>query len=90
MPTVVEAGFPEAEDHASFMIAAPTGTPGAVVQSLNSEVNRLMKTPEVGARLDAMVLVPIFNTPEEFAARLKVEREKWAAHIRRLGVKADE
>ncbi len=53
-------------------------------------MNRLMKTPEVAARLDALVLVPIFNTPEEFAARLKGERGKWAAHIRRLGVKADE
>ncbi len=90
VPTVVEAGFPEAEVHASFMVAAPTGTPGAIIQRLNSEVNRLMKTPEVAARLDALVLVPIFNTPEEFAIRLRKEREKWAAHIRRLGVKADE
>ena len=90
VPTVVEAGFPEAEVHASFMVAAPAGTPGAIIGRLNSEINRLMKTPEVAARLDAMVLVPIFNTPEEFASRLKGEREKWAAHIRRLGVKADE
>jgi tripartite-type tricarboxylate transporter receptor subunit TctC len=90
VPTVVEAGFPEAEVHASFMVAVPNGTPGAIIQRLNSEVNRLMKTPEVAARLDAMVLVPIFNTPEEFAARLKAEREKWATHIRRLGIKADE
>ena len=90
VPTVVDAGFPVAEVHASFMVAAPAGTPGPVIRRLNGEVNRLMKTPEVAARLDALVLVPIFNTPEEFAARLKAEREKWAAHIRRLGVKADE
>ncbi len=48
------------------------------------------KFPGLAARLDARVLVPIFNTPEEFAARLKAEQEKWAAHIRHLGIKADE
>jgi tripartite-type tricarboxylate transporter receptor subunit TctC len=88
--TVADAGWPDAGVHASFMVAAPTGTPQAVIQRLNGEINRLMKSPDIGSKLDAMVLIPIFETPAEFAARLTKEREKWAAHIRRLGVKVDE
>jgi tripartite-type tricarboxylate transporter receptor subunit TctC len=90
VPTVADGGYPEAGVHASFMVAAPAATPAAVVQRLNGEINRLMKTPEVASKLDAMVLIPIFETPAEFASRLAREREKWAGHIRRLGVKVDE
>lgn len=90
LPTVADAGYADAGVHAAFMVAAPAATPGAVVYRLNGEINRLMKTPEIAARLNAMVLIPIFETPDEFAARLIKERAKWAGHIRRLGVKVDE
>ena len=90
VPTVAEVGYPEVAVHASFMIAAPTGTPGAIVHRLNGEVNRLMKSPDIASKLDAMVLVPVFETPSELAGRLARERERWAAHIRRLGVKIDQ
>lgn len=88
VPSVAEAGFPVAEVHASFMVAAPAGTPGAIVQRLNGEINRLMKAPGVAAKLDAQGLIPIFETPEEFAASLNRQRSMWAAAIRRMGIKA--
>ncbi len=88
VPSAVEAGFPVAEVHASFMVAAPAGTPGAIVQKLNAEINRLMKVPEVAARLDALVLIPVFQTTEQFAASLAKQRAMWAAAIRRMGIKA--
>ena len=84
------AGWPDAGVHASFMVAAPSGTPGPIVQKLNGEINRLVRTPEIAARLDAMVLIPYIETPAEFAARLVKEREKWATFIKRLGVTVDE
>jgi len=90
VPSVVEAGFPVAEVHASFMVAAPAGTPGAVVHRLNSEINRLMKRPDIAAKLDAQVLIPVFQTPEEFAAHLKKQRDMWAAAIRRMGIKIEQ
>lgn len=90
LPTVASAGYAEAGVHASFMVVAPTGTPQAVIQRLNGEIVRQTKTPEVAAKLDAMVLIPYFETPAEFGARLVKEREKWGAHIRRLGVKLEE
>ena len=51
---------------------------------------RLMKTPEIASKLDAMVFVPVFETPSELAARFTRERERWAAHIRRLGIKVEQ
>ena len=47
-------------------------------------------TPDIAARLDKMALVPQFGTPEEFAARLKSERERWAGIIKRLNIKLDD
>jgi tripartite-type tricarboxylate transporter receptor subunit TctC len=90
VPTVADAGYPEAGVHASFMVVAPTGTPQPIIQRLNSEILRLTKTPEIAAKLEAMVLIPYFETPAEFGARLVKEREKWGAHIRRLGVKLED
>ena len=88
VPSVVEAGFPAAEVHASFMVAAPAGTPAPVIQKLNAEINRLMKLPDIAAKLDAQVQIPVFQTPEEFAASLEKQRAMWAAAIRRIGIKA--
>ena len=44
----------------------------------------------MAAKLEQMVLIPYMETPAEFGARLVKEREKWAAHIRKIGVKLDE
>ena len=90
LPTVGEAGFPNSAVHANFMVAVPTGTSVAIINRLNGEINRLMKTPDIAARLDKMALVPQFGSPEEFADRLKSERERWAGIIKRLNLKIDD
>ncbi len=90
VPSAAEAGFPVAEVHASFMVVAPAGTPASMVNRLNAEINRLMKLPDVAARLEALVLIPVFQSPEEFASSLARPRAMWAAAIRRMGIKAEE
>ena len=89
VPTLAEAGFP-VEVFASFMVVAPTGTPAPVVQRLNAEIARAMRTPAVVEKLDAQALVPAFETPEEFAATLRLERERWAQFIRRNNIQPDQ
>jgi tripartite-type tricarboxylate transporter receptor subunit TctC len=89
VPTLAEAGFP-LEVLSSFSVVAPTGTPAAVVQRLNSEIGRAMRIPAVAEKLETQALVPVFDTPDEFAATLKRERERWAQFIRRNGIAADE
>jgi tripartite-type tricarboxylate transporter receptor subunit TctC len=91
VPTLAEVGFPELmKVHASFTVAAPAGTPAPVVQRLNGEINRIMKIPAVASKLEANGLIPVFETPEQFAATLRSEREMWAGVIRRSGIVADQ
>lgn len=49
-----------------------------------------MRTPAVAEKLNAQALVPVFDTPEEFGATLKRERERWAAFIRRNNIEPDQ
>jgi tripartite-type tricarboxylate transporter receptor subunit TctC len=89
VPTLAEAGFP-VDALSSFSVVAPTGTPAAVVQRLNAEIGRAMRTPAIAEKLNAQALVPVFDTPEEFATTLKRERERWGEFIRRNNIAADE
>ncbi len=89
-PTLAELGFPEMSNvHASFMVTAPAGTPGAVVRRLNGEINRFMKIPGVAEKLESHAFIPVFETPEQFAHSLQKERQMWAAFIRRAGIAAE-
>jgi tripartite-type tricarboxylate transporter receptor subunit TctC len=89
IPTLAQAGYPKVEAMASFSVAAPTGTPSAVIQRLSAEINKAMKSPAFREKLDAQALIPIFDTPDEFAASLKRERQRWAEVIRRNNITAE-
>lgn len=89
IPTLAEAGYPNIEAVASFSVAAPTGTPPAIVQRLSAEIMKVMKSPAPREKLDALGLIPVFDTPEDFAVALKKERAKYAEVIRRNNIVAE-
>ena len=88
-PTYAEAGFPSVDAYPSYSVVAPAGTPPAIVQRMSSEIVTLMKTPALREKLDARAMVPIYDTPDEFAAVLKKERAKYAELIRRNKIVAE-
>ncbi len=88
-PTFAAAGYPKIEAYASFSVAAPAGTAPAIVQRLSAEIIKVMKSPAFREKLDAQGLIPIFDTPDEFAASLKKERQMWAEVIRRNNITAE-
>jgi tripartite-type tricarboxylate transporter receptor subunit TctC len=88
-PTFAEAGFP-LEVITSFSVVAPAGTPAPIVQRIAAEIGRAMRSRPVAEKLEAQVLVPVFDTPEQFAASLKKERDGWADFIRRNGIQPDQ
>ena len=88
-PTLAEAGYPKIKAYASFMVVAPAGTPPAIVQRLSTEIIRVMKSPAIRERLDGQGFIPVFDTPDAFAASLKKERAMWADVIRRNNIVAD-
>lgn len=89
VPTLGEAGFP-LDVITSFSVVAPAGTPAPIMQRMSAEIARAMRSAPVAERLDAQVLIPVFDTPGEFAASLKKEREGWAAFIRRHAIQPDQ
>ena len=86
VPTIADAGWPQVEIWTSFSVLAPAGTSSGIVSRLNSLIAVAMKTPSVAGKLDAQALVPVFDTPAEFTAALKKEREHWNAFIKRNNI----
>src|SRR5260221_5543228 len=89
VPTFAEAGFPGLEIYSSFSVAAPSGTPAALVQRMSAEIVRAMKSPGLAEKLEHETLIPVFDTPALFAAHLKKERAAWEAVIRRNAIVPD-
>ena len=86
LPTMIEAGVPDYEVTTFNGVAAPAGTPDAIVRKLNGAINAGMQTPEMQSKLQTLGAVSIANTPAEFAAFISAQHRKWAdlaksAHI---------
>ena len=88
-PSFAEAGYPSVESFPFFGVAAPARTATENIQRLSAEIGAAMKTPLLRARLDAAALLPVYDTPEEFAVVLRKERSRYAEVIRRNNITAD-
>ena len=89
LPTMGEAGVPGYVSSAYFAVFAPAGTPKAIVDKLNAELVRIVKTAEVKERLLKLGAEPEGSTPEQAAALVKSEGAKWAKVIKDAGVKVE-
>ena len=89
VPTIAEAGLPGYEVYGAFGILAPAGTPRNVIARLNSEVMASLGTAEMQEMLAAQGAERIGDSPEQFAASLKAEVEKWALVVRASGARVD-
>jgi len=87
-PTFTDAGL-LVDVFTSFSVVAPAGTPAAIVARLSAEIGKAMKSPSTAEKLNQLVLLPVFDTPAQFAASLKKERDGWAEFIRRNGIVPD-
>lgn len=89
VPTVAESGFPGFDDHTWFSFFAPAGTPPAIVNRLNKEINVILQSPDMKKRLDVLSLVFTPNTPQQFSAVLKAEVARYAKMVKDSGAKVD-
>jgi tripartite-type tricarboxylate transporter receptor subunit TctC len=72
-----------------YGLLAPAGTPKEVVASLNTEVVKVLRQPDIKERMASEGAVPVGNTPEQFAAYMRTEMQKWAKVVQQSGAKAD-
>lgn len=89
VPTIAEAGLPGYEFTTWQGMLAPKNTPRAIVTVLNDRIKKTLTTPEQIKRFNNAGLEVIASTPEEFAAHLRKEVEKWSKVIKERGMKAE-
>jgi len=86
VPTMAESGLPGFESYNWQGVIAPAGTPDAVIQKLNAAFNSILKKPEVQKAFEATGGQSAGGTPEEFAAFIQSETEKWAKVIKSANI----
>lgn len=89
VPTAREAGYPQVEAINWSGFVVPAATPAAVVQRLNAETVRALNLPDVRENLQKQSMMATPTTPEEFAALIKSDGERYRRIIREAGVKIE-
>ena len=89
LPTIAESGVPGYEVYEWNGLFAPAGTPGAIVNRLQSEITRIVQLPDVSEKLAALGAEAVANTPQEAAAFVKAEIAKWAMVVKQANIKAE-
>jgi tripartite-type tricarboxylate transporter receptor subunit TctC len=87
VPTVIEAGY-KFEVSNWHGLVGPKGLPPAIVEKLNSEINKIIKDPEFVQRIASDGLVPVGGPPERLLKLLTEEIANWAKVAERVGLKA--
>ena len=89
VPTLQEAGVPGYEASVWLALMAPAGTPRDIVIKLNTEINKLMSTPDTRKALyDAGVEVST-STPEAMTDYMALEMVRWGKIVKEIGIKLD-
>jgi tripartite-type tricarboxylate transporter receptor subunit TctC len=89
-PLAEAAGIPGYDVAAWIGYAAPAGTPREVVARLAAEIQKASQSPELKERYLALGMEPAANTPEEFAAYMRREQERYGSIIRGANIKVDQ
>jgi tripartite-type tricarboxylate transporter receptor subunit TctC len=89
IPSIAQSGYPGFEVLAWNGVMVPAATPKPIIARLNSEINAILKDPDIVTRMHRLGFDLVGGTPGEFGALVKGESEKWAPVIRKIGLKID-
>ncbi|HEY3917642.1 MAG TPA: tripartite tricarboxylate transporter substrate binding protein [Stellaceae bacterium] len=89
VPTAAESGLPGFEAVQYYGLTAPAGVPRLIVDRLNKELRTMLAADDFKKRLITYGDDPAPSSPEEYAANIKREEAKWAALVKKLGLKLD-
>jgi tripartite-type tricarboxylate transporter receptor subunit TctC len=89
IPTMIEQGYPDFVALSWIGFLAPAGTPRAIIDRYNREIVRIVQSPEVRQKLEAMQFEIVAGSPEQFAQWMQSEIPRWGKVIKDTGAKAD-
>jgi tripartite-type tricarboxylate transporter receptor subunit TctC len=89
VPTADEQGLKGYDANTNGGFLAPAGTPRAIVNRLNAEINAALKLPDVRAKLEAAGIEIQGGTPQDYAALIKSDLAKWSKVIKEAGIAAE-
>jgi tripartite-type tricarboxylate transporter receptor subunit TctC len=84
-----EADIPDLESDTLTGIVAPAGTPKEVIERWHDAIAKMVASPDVKQRLEALGFAPVADTPEQFGARIKAEIARWSKVVRDANIRAD-
>jgi len=88
-PTVKELGLAQVEVETWYGAFAPAGTPAPVVSKINSELNALLKLPEIRELLAKQGMTPRGGSPERFGSMVRAELVRWDRVVKAAKIRAD-
>ena len=88
-PTFIESGLPDFVVNSWIGILAPANTPRPIVERLQRDIAAVLKDPDVQARYAVLGNEPVGNTPDEYAAQIKVDLAQWGVIVKRAGIKIE-
>jgi tripartite-type tricarboxylate transporter receptor subunit TctC len=89
LPSIAEAGYPGFEALAWNGVLVAAGTPKAIIVRLNTEMNAILKEPEMRQKMQGFGFDLIGGAPEDFGTLISSEAAKWAPVIKKVGLKVD-
>ena len=89
VPTIAELGAPGFNFAPEIGMLAPAGTPQSIVQRLASEMRKAVRHEEVAQRFRQLGIEPVGNTPQEYAARIRNDYERYGKVVQTSGIRVE-
>jgi tripartite-type tricarboxylate transporter receptor subunit TctC len=89
VPTMKELGLPRMEIYTWYGAFAPAGTPAAIVNRINADMNDLLRLPEIRASMAKLGMDPAGGPPSRLGDLVKAELPRWARVVKAAKIKAD-
>jgi tripartite-type tricarboxylate transporter receptor subunit TctC len=89
IPTIAEQGLPGFDAVSWFALFSAPNTPKPIVDKIQAEVTRILKSPDVAKRLSDLGLEPVGSTSDELATYQRAEIQKWSKVVKDSGAKVE-
>jgi len=89
VPTIAELGYPDFDVRVWYGLLAPANTPKPIINTLNKELNNILVLQDIKDALAAQGATASPSTPEQFAATIKHDLDKWKPVIEKAGIKLE-